>query len=67
MLCQGALEELLAVCDSIMENGTVTRLDAARRAAITELGLRLNDEVSAGPDAIAQNLGPTLPQGPLLL
>lgn len=47
MLCQGALEEMLSVCTTVLEKGNVVPLDNARRTAVTKLGLSLNDEVSA--------------------
>ena len=47
MLCQGALEEMLSVCTTVLEKGNVVPLDDARRTAVTKLGLSLNDEVSA--------------------
>ena len=47
MLCQGALEEMLSGCTTVLEKGSVVPLDDARRTAVTKLGLSLNDEVSA--------------------
>ena len=47
MLCQGALEEMLSVCTTVLEKGNIVPLDNARRTAVTKLGLSLNDEVSA--------------------
>lgn len=47
MQFQGALEEILSVCTTVLEKGSIVPLDNERRSAITELGLSLNDEVSA--------------------